>query len=325
SGKIIRFKTKLSSDLKKAIELFNSGNEDDAIKIYISILKSEPANPEANEKVGYYYFDSGEMEKARNYILKSLKYTRNRSELYFIMGDILKDERRNKSSLNFYLKGLELNRDDYVSKYKIGEIYNLLGDYGSAIKYLKEIPDDFNGAVSYQLAKANLHKGDLEGAKKLFHHLKEKYPDQVYGFLGLGKLEFIKKEYYSSIKILKIAYEIDKNNFEVKKYLAMDYNLTGQIGKAERVFPSASSGEIKDLELSLAFAIGYMKSRNYNSSEDVLLNVITEFPDHYRAYFLLGNTFKAQNRNEEAIANYDNALKRTKNADEIAEIKENME
>ncbi len=68
-----------------------------------------------------------------------------------------------------------------------------------------------------------------------------------------------------------------------------------------------------------------MKSRNYNSSEDVLLNVITEFPDHYRAYFLLGNTFKAQNRNEEAIANYDNALKRTKNADEIAEIKENME
>ena len=199
----------LKQELEKAKKLHQSGNLNEAIKIYLKLIKAGDKNPEVNFYLGTAYLQSkdyensiiylekclkyqtsnpmvfnnlgiafkeiGDLEEARNYFNSAIKLKKNFAQAYNNQGIVLRNLNNYKESLKFLKKAIELNPNYPEAFNNIGNTLNDLGDRKKAIdNYKKAIELNPNYIDAYlNIGTEYMELGYYDAAKKSFLKIRE--------------------------------------------------------------------------------------------------------------------------------------------------------
>jgi hypothetical protein len=136
----------MTDDRSLADYFFSKEYYEDAISLYLSVIKSVTDDAELYEKTGYCYQKAGEYEKAlEKYSLASIidpkTWTLRK------MGLCLRKLNRPREALNFYLRVLKNEPDDLNTVLIIAHCYLDLENYEEALKYYFRIEYENPGNV----------------------------------------------------------------------------------------------------------------------------------------------------------------------------------
>ena len=116
-------------------------NEDmtQALNIYRILQNVNPENAEYSVKLGRLYEKIGKDRYAKGNFSRAISINSSNPEPYFYFGEYYYNKQLYRKSLKYYgeayKNGYETN---YDLLYKLGDVYEKLGDSRSALKYLKD-------------------------------------------------------------------------------------------------------------------------------------------------------------------------------------------
>jgi hypothetical protein len=161
-------------DRSLADYLFGKEYYDDALALYLSVIKSVSDDAELHEKAGYCYQKTGEYEKAlEKYTMASIidpkTWTLRK------IGLCLRKLNRNHEALNTYLRALKSEPDDLTSILMTAHCYLDTGKYEEALKYYFRIEYQNPGNVKVlrPIAWCYLMTGKFNEAERYFERLAE--------------------------------------------------------------------------------------------------------------------------------------------------------
>jgi tetratricopeptide (TPR) repeat protein len=163
-----------TDDRSLADYLFGKEYYDDALALYLSVIKSVSDDAELHEKAGYCYQKTGEYEKAlEKYTMASIidpkTWTLRK------IGLCLRKLNRNHEALNTYLRALKSEPDDLTSILMTAHCYLDTGKYEEALKYYFRIEYQNPGNVKVlrPIAWCYLMTGKFNEAERYFERLAE--------------------------------------------------------------------------------------------------------------------------------------------------------
>jgi tetratricopeptide (TPR) repeat protein len=163
-----------TDDRSLADYFFGKEYYDDALALYLSVIKSVSDDAELHEKAGYCYQKTGEYEKALDkYTMASIidpkTWTLRK------IGLCLRKLNRNHEALNIYLRALKSEPDDLTSILMTAHCYLDTGKYEEALKYYFRIEYQNPGNVKVlrPIAWCYLMTGKFNEAERYFERLAE--------------------------------------------------------------------------------------------------------------------------------------------------------
>ena len=221
-----------------------SKREKDAYNIYLKIKETNPEDPYINISLMEYYQKQGEIDKAFNEFIQSIK---NKNLDYNTKAQIYEYWFNNKENNNDKTVSeakeagnafIEAHPEKELGYYVIGTVFFNNEDYAEAQKYyLDAIARDSSSFITwYQLVFTDL---ELNNAEVLYDHSKRAqrfYPEQPLFYLFNGVALMDMKKYENALKVLEKGrfMSADKKltaNFDT--YMADIYH---QLGDKEKMY-----------------------------------------------------------------------------------------
>lgn len=170
-----------SKHYETAVEYFNAGDYDNAIKYYNKAIKKDPKFVEAYDNVAVLYRKSNNLEKAIEYNKKSIAIYpqgpmahQNLALIYSIQGNF-------EASLKEYKALAEINENDPESYFGMANIYMSQKKFDLALTNANKAVEIYKITDSHHLADGYMltgyiyyYKKDDENAKKFLGFAKEK-------------------------------------------------------------------------------------------------------------------------------------------------------
>ena len=119
----------------------NEINEDmtQALNIYTILQNLNPENIEYSVKLGCLYEKIGKDRYAKGNFSRAIGINSTRPEPYFYFGEYYYNHQQYRKALKYYNKAyINGYGTNYDLLYKMGDVYEKLGDSRSALKYLKD-------------------------------------------------------------------------------------------------------------------------------------------------------------------------------------------
>ena len=119
----------------------NELNEDitQALNIYTILQNLNPQNIEYSIKLGRLYEKIGKDRYAKGNFSRAIVVDSSKPEPYFYFGEYYYNHQQYKKAMKYYNKAyINGYSTNYDLLYKMGDIYEKLGDSRSALKYLKD-------------------------------------------------------------------------------------------------------------------------------------------------------------------------------------------
>lgn len=168
-----------------------------AKEILFEKYTKDPANPQLNFEMGYYYHELGNLEKAREFYERTLALDRKFVSAYINLANIESQLLRYEIAENYYLIALALNPQNADIYYNLGSLYQLQGKLAQAVEnfekalfYNKNLKEaHLNIATCFlKLYTVNYDKNLLKLAKE--HLMKAGRLDRTYAhvYFNLGML-----------------------------------------------------------------------------------------------------------------------------------------
>jgi len=113
------------------------GNYDEALKYYYKGIKIDPSNLSALLDIAIIYEKKGKIEKAKeilNYLIE-----KEYQPAFVFLGNIYFKNGNYDISEKFFLKAIELNREDNISLKFLSKIYIMKRDFNKAVYYLEKV------------------------------------------------------------------------------------------------------------------------------------------------------------------------------------------
>lgn len=293
--------------LKQAMDLHQSGNVNDAEKIYQKVLKSKPNHADALHLLGVVHLQRGEYPEAIRLIHLALNekpspiYENNLAEAY--------RKNRQYPQAKLHLENALSAKPDYADALvNLGNLYWNLDDQDKAIEYYRKaialdssFPeahanlgnvlrkkrdfataiDHFKKAIALRPAYADawnnlgLTYGDLgeqEKAMQAFKHaisLNEKHPE---AWANLGGSLYLKKNYAKALDCVEKANLLFGDNAYVQTVLAMAGQEVGDFDVARKAYRQASRLEPPEKDFHHHLSMNLLFFANYDpelSAEEV--------------------------------------------------------
>lgn len=277
--------------IKKAIEV----NNDDDVMLYT--------------KLGGLYASSEQYAEAVQAYQKALKLRNNDAFIYVSLGSIYQTLGENDKALDAYKKALELCPEYKYNYINIANIelakknYNDAEDYYS--KFLTLYPD--NNEAKSNLAESYFMNDKSEKACEIFHSMYDKNPDGFKDFAKYGTALYKMKDYKNAIPILEKAVEQDNNSVKSLAQLALCYQNTDNIPKAETIY-----AKLFELAPNMnEFRLDYANMLSAQQKDDEAIKQYNEYIKSYpkdpEGYINLGALYKRLDNVDLATDNFEKA------------------
>lgn len=256
----------------------------DAVNYYKKGAQRDSSNPDVGYFMAVSYYNLGEYVEQRQAALDALgKNTKYTGEAYFYVADGLFKSKKFDEAIEYYEKAITAKPEFYGSYNALSYIYRSQNRFEEAIevnkKGLKYFPKDSNLYIglSWYYSLADRHQEAIIAAQSAIN-LK---PDESMGYTNLCRAYNDTKQYQLAIQSCNNAMRLNPGDGETHLYLARAYEFLKQNDKAVE---------------------------NYKKAVDGLIKYTRENKDYSDGFYLLGNAYFANGKDNEAIEAYKKCL-----------------
>ena len=235
--------------------------------------QDKPANPQALEL----FIEAKTYELKDNYLAAISKYNdalriEKSAGIYFALSRLYSNVTQHQKSLEYGLEAIKLNPGNLDYKEHVADTYILLGDYNSALKYLKEIsdkrPDDIN--ILYNVGRMHEALKQPSEAIKYYEIITENYQ-------------------YDETVLIRMADIYESYN---------DYaNTAATIEKLLLINPT-------DINLKYSAAAAYVKVPDYDNAIRIYEEILSTNPGNRDVQTEVIKLYFRQHKNSEAFEKY---------------------
>jgi tetratricopeptide (TPR) repeat protein len=277
---------------------------------------------------------------AANLAQRAAQAAPNDPQLWILLGYAARLNRQYSLSVDAYSHGLRLKPSALDGMSGLAQTYSVMGRTADAMQLLKQVVaadprriddtlllgeltmrgGDYNGALGY-FRKAEQAKPDTRSEVLLalsYQHLKQF--DQANHYLEMAKHRspdnpevqrslagyFLETgSYEEAIAALK---SIRNPRPDVLAELAYTYELDGKPAESAKFYTQAANARPKDLGLQLSAAQAEVALGSIDKAELFLGRAAHLDPDHYRLHAIRGEIARLQDRDEDAVKEYNAVL-----------------
>jgi tetratricopeptide (TPR) repeat protein len=317
---------------QQALAAQTSGNLKEATQKYLRIVELRPDLAEAQANLGRLYFQQQQFKDAERYLKKASKLKPNLAGPHFFLGVLSFNERRYREALTHLKKAEGLDQSETATTLYLGYTTYALSDYLEAVRYFRKVakvrPDDPD--VLYYLSRSY-----GQAAKHYLRSLQQKFPNSSYIHLARGHAYEAQSQWEEAKAEYLLAENQHPGNARLKQRIA--WLSSGASGPPP---PRASSPQDKLMDGSLRFLYAppdasevrnelsryeelvesgageisaestYSLAENYQVlSYLASLRVFEVEPESHRAHQLKAQYYTELNKDDEALNEYQAALR----------------
>ncbi len=287
--------------LAEADNYFKAGNYDKAKVSYLNVVRLDPQNALAFERIGTMWLEDGSPLRAAAFLAKANelapKNDQNRIRLarcYLAIG-------RFADASKQALKVLEQTPDDGDAIIALTEAARSKEDIQAAEQQLEKYPkkDD----ISFHLASANLFlsSGDLAAAEKAFRQALSVNPNSSAAHMALGDFYLLKKDQKQAAEEFKKAAELAPiRSMERLKYAAW-MSAAGDKEETRRISTEMTRQAPDYLPGWTLLAEVAFKDQKYDEALSLLENVFSRDPEYIDGRRLESQVMLAKGDTKKAV------------------------
>jgi tetratricopeptide (TPR) repeat protein len=104
---------------------------------YRQVLMQAPEHADAHINLGRILHERGDLAAAEAHYRRALTIRAADATALFNLGVVLEDQGRNSAALEAYARAIEVDGRNADAHYNAARLYDLLGDYGAALRHLR--------------------------------------------------------------------------------------------------------------------------------------------------------------------------------------------
>ncbi len=187
-----------------------------------------------------------------------------------------------------------------------GELFMQTGDVQRGLDYLQRAENIKPSAHSELLmAVAYMKLKQPDKAKQMLDIAKRRSPNDVDIFRAVANYYRETNDYPNAIATLRNAPRMTP---DVLADLAYSYELNGDKKESAETFSKAANAEPKQVALQLSAANAQLRAGDLDKTRQYLARAEAIEPNHYRLHAIKAALARTENRNTDAIAEYQKAL-----------------
>ncbi len=300
----------------EAIQLQKAGRIDEAVKLYLDILKKEPDTKNAlsiYNSLALIYRNRDQYQNAKKYIQKAIQKEKNLSSLYINLGNIEKQFGYHTKAFMAYKRAIEKDPKDGMAYYALGLLFEEQKKWDQAAASYREalnrkldvefLPNRLMNILEKQHKTAELEKMYEQFAL-------QKSPEDRFNFF-IGE-----NQRYIQENRLKEALEALFEALRLQPKSAIVYNDIGGIFLKQNNKTKAMSYFKRALELDPGYVLShlnlastYLESGQPTAAEEYLQKALKLDPQNKHAYYLLGLAQMRLQKHRFAKFNFEKVLK----------------
>lgn len=258
---------------------------------------------------------------AKSVFQKVTTLSLNPSAAWHNLGTIAFYERDFVSAVNYYQRALISNGPTYFSTYKyLGSSYLMLQDYNNAIKaYENALRYGKDAEITSNLSMLYANTGNLDKAISIGVNNGTGSAEEIKykGLMNAGNIAFNQGKYREAINYLNKCESYYHQNGGYKAFpeylvtLGRSYLKLNEMGDAKIIFNKVMKEDPRNfIALQNLGTIAYQYEKNYvKATEYFNMCLHANSPDLYFTYSSLGFLYWIQNMPDQAIQNFESALK----------------
>ncbi|MCI0351007.1 MAG: tetratricopeptide repeat protein [Acidobacteriales bacterium] len=281
-------------------------------------------------------------KSAADYAQRAVNMAKNNADLLFLLGYTSRLAGQYQRSLEAYNRGLQLKGNSAEGLSGKAQTLGRMGRTDEAKRLLTQVinanPNRVNDMLI--LGEMNIRTGDIEQgiavlqraearkpsahsellmataymklkqpakAKELLDRARRRDPNNVAIFRAVATYHREARDYKSAIATLKSSPRMTP---DVLSDLAFSYELDGQKKEAAATYARAASADPNNIRAQLSAAQSHIRIGEIEKGKSYLAKAATLDADHYRLHAIRAGLAKAEDRNQEAIQEYNLALSR---------------
>jgi tetratricopeptide (TPR) repeat protein len=221
------------------------------------------------------------------------------AQTYAVMG-------RTKEAQDMLLKVLAVDPKQIDDAVLLGDLQIRSGNYDDAVKTLNQA-ERFQGNARSELllAMAYQHQNKLDESRHYLEMARSRAPNNPEVQRAMAGYYRETGHYDEAIAALK---SIKSQRPDVKAELAYTYQLDGNAEEAARLYVQVANAVPKDLNLQLSAAQAEVAVGSIHNADTFLTRAAAIDPEHYRLHALRGEIARIQEKDNDAVREYQAAL-----------------
>ena len=282
----------------------------------------------------------GNYSAAMDYAQRASQSAPNNPQLWFLLGYAARLSRKTQLSLDAYNHGLRLSPNSLDGLSGLAQTYKTMGRRDEAERLLTRVlaadpkrsnDSEMLGEIYLQSGRYDQAVSVLTGAEAVqpsprvelliaLAYERKKDFDRAHHYLDLAKAHsrdtpeveralagFYREtgNYASAIAALKSIHNPDP---EIQAELGYTYQLAGKPEESAKAYAQAANAKPGDVNLQLSAAQAQLAAGSTERAEPFLKHAADLDPAHYRLHAIRGEIARLQERDQDAIAEYRDAL-----------------
>lgn len=174
--------------LPQAVALHESGNLDEAAKLYLKIAEEDPLDFDATHLLGVAALQQGRFEAAQRLIHKALVINPNDASAMGNLGSSYMRDGQMEAALLWFDMAVKLQPDSRIALFNVAAALHSMGRYRDAIPFLRtaHAADSQSYTISNLLGACLIKTGEPREAAELFEAATRAEPEEAEGWANLS-------------------------------------------------------------------------------------------------------------------------------------------
>jgi tetratricopeptide (TPR) repeat protein len=289
-----------SRHIKRAENYFKSGEYNKAKIEYLGVLRLDPKNEIAFERLGFIWSEQGAPLRAAPFLFKARELAPNNPDNRVRLGRVLLslgDASAARKEATETLAAFP-NHDEAILL--LSETDRTTQDIAYTEEQLKKFPDQ--NRSSYYLAQANVEfrKGQLPAAKEALQHAEQLDPKSSTPHLAFAALLLLTKDFAGATKEFRKAAELSPARSIAHVRLAEFKMQTGAVEEAKQILKQVTAKTPDLLPAWLLLGRIALAEKHYDETNSMLENVFSQDPDNIDARILQAEVLSGRGETQKA-------------------------
>jgi tetratricopeptide (TPR) repeat protein len=296
--------------LKAALKLHQSGNLDEAERLYREVLQANDHNADAWHLLGHVAFARGDAATATGHIEHAIALDGAQSNFHHHLADMYASQGRFSEAEACCRQALRLKDNSAAAHHTLGTVLMRQGKLDPAIdSYRQAVAHQPDFAIAYNnLGAALRERGNIAEAVHAYHQALRLDPCLALAHYNLGVALQSCSQTSEAIACYERALAIQPGYAEALCNLGRAFNDQGQTAKAVECFQRALQQQPNLAEAHCLLGVVFQNQGHLAKAAECYRQAIHAKPDYGDAYNNLGTVYRAEHQYAEAIECYQLAL-----------------